>query len=239
MNTITQKATVTQVPFGGIEIEGLLLENGEFAIAFSQLQILDLIPPNRSQKQLESLLGICFQSHQKAKTSLHPKAVNIINLDELKNVILASANKGNLQAQNLRDSLVGLSLTQLFSDAFNIKFDKEDRQEWLKSRIQGKVVRRTLTDAVKDWLDRNEASENTRKFIYSNVSDCLNKALFGKTSKQLKDERGCDTNELLRDSHSDKDLQRIEHHETFTMKLVDKLDKNPLEAMKEAIDFYK
>ena len=77
-------ATVTKVPFGkSLVIDGLLLADGNFAIAVPQLQELNFVPPNRSLKQLETLLGIRFSSHQKVRTSLNSKAVNSISLEDL------------------------------------------------------------------------------------------------------------------------------------------------------------
>lgn len=42
----------------------------------------------------------------------------------------------------------------------------------------------------------------------------------------------------LRDTHSAEDLNRIEHHERYAMRMIDKFDCEPLKAMQEAIEFY-
>ncbi|MGL5078917.1 MAG: hypothetical protein ACRDBG_24225 [Waterburya sp.] len=71
MTTIKQ-AEVTQISIAntGILFNGLMFPNGEYAIAIPQIVELNLIPPKRSLKQLQSLTGIAFQSHQKATTVL-------------------------------------------------------------------------------------------------------------------------------------------------------------------------
>ena len=146
-------ATVTKVPFGkSLVIDGLLLADGNFAIAVPQLQELNFVPPNRSLKQLETLLGIRFSSHQKVRTSLNSKAVNSISLEDFRALIVASANKGNESSITMRDNLVGLSLTQLFSDAFNIKFEKEDRQAFLVQRETHKTAFHPLYTS---WLQKD------------------------------------------------------------------------------------
>ena len=236
--TTAVRTTITQVPFGGIEIEGLLLENGEFAIAVPQVCELFQFLTKNAIRDLKTLLGKDFQ-FLKARTVLNPKAVNILSIEDFVKVIRKLDRAGNIQAEKLTDALVGVSLHQLFSDAFGIKFEKDERQAYLKARLPGKVTRRAMTDSIRDWLERHsdEISDNTRKFIYSNVSDCLNRAVFNKSASQLCEERKCEK-EKLRDTHDDKELKKIDSHEEFTMKLIDKFDRPPLEAMKEAIEFY-
>lgn len=239
MSSLTLKATVAQVPFGNRSIEGLLLETGKFAIAISQVASLNLIPPNRSLKQLEILLGMVFQSHQKAKTSLHPKAVNIISLLDFEKLLAKLDRSGNTTAQALRDMLVGLSLQQIFCDAFGVTFEAAERQAWLKNRILGKVTRREFTDSVKDWLVNNpEVSDNTRKFLYSNCSEAVNRALFGSTAKKLVSDRGYPEGSPTRDCLTDKELHQLDRIEGFAMKLIDKHNTYPLEAVKDALEFF-
>jgi hypothetical protein len=57
--------------------------------------------------------------------------------------------KGNHAASKFVDVMLGLSLHQLFCDAFGLKFEKEDRQRWISSRLTTKVDFRELTDHLK------------------------------------------------------------------------------------------
>lgn len=237
MSDSITKAEVTTVKMGSLEVQGLLFPDGTFGIAIPQLVDLNLIPPNRSLKQLEALHSISFQSHQKAKTVIHPKSVNVISLIDFEKLLAKLDRSGNKDAQNFRDALVGLSLTQLFSDAFGVKFEAEERQGYLKARLQGKVARRSLTDAIRDYCLRNEPSENYCKFIYSNVSDCLNRGLLGKTSKQLCEELKIDK-DRLRDAFNEQTLKNIDYLEQNALKLIDRRNVEPMEAMKEALALY-
>jgi len=146
MNILT--AEIADVQVGNLTIEGVMFPDGRYGVAIPQLVDLNLVPPDRSRKQLESLTGMVFQSHQKAKTKLNPKTVNVIGLQDFE-VLLAKLDRaGNKNAQDLRDALVGLSLHQFFSDAFGVKFEKEDRQRWLESRFNTKHDFRPLTDQL-------------------------------------------------------------------------------------------
>jgi hypothetical protein len=238
MATSTLTAIVTTVKLGSLEFEGLMFTDGSYGIAAPQVSVLFQFANEHASRSIKSLLGEGFQ-FAKAKTSLNPKAVNILQLVEFERLLLELALNGNQQAINITRSLVGLSLTQLYSDAFEQQFDIDDRQLYLKSRLASKVTRRNQTDAIKDYLDRHpEKSDNYKSFIYSMVSDLVNKAVFGVTAKQLRTQRNLPSTQLLRDTHSPEHLTLIERIEDFAMRLIDKQDIEPIEATKEAITFY-
>ena len=140
-------ATVTTVQIGPFNLQGLMDEDGGFAIAIPQMVDLNLVPPNRSAKQLKALVGIDLPSH-KLKTDLNSKAINAITLDTFQSVIRALDKKGNPVAAGFVDAMLGLSLHQLFADAFGVKFEQEDRQRWLLTRFCTKKDFRWLTDAL-------------------------------------------------------------------------------------------
>lgn len=129
----TPKAVIAQVPFGNLSLEGLMAEDGTFGIAVPQLVSHDLVPPNRSLKQLKALHSIEISSHQ-WRTALNSKTVNVILLPDFEKLLRKLDKSGNKAAEQIVDDLVGLSMHQLFSDAFGQKFEKEDRQEWLTNR---------------------------------------------------------------------------------------------------------
>ena len=145
------KAEITPVSIGHLTIEGLMNENGEFGVAVPQLASINLVPQNRSVKQLNALLGEAFPSHEikKWKTTLNSKEVNVLPLEHFQNLVRVLDKSGNHAASAFVDALLGLSLHQLFCDAFGIKFEKEDRHKWLMNRMQTKHDFRPLTDQLK------------------------------------------------------------------------------------------
>jgi hypothetical protein len=227
------KANLTIVRIGHLEFEGLLLPDGNFRIAISQLVALNLVPPNRSLKQLQALYSLDFPSHQSILTPLNSKKVNTIDLVDFEHLLRKLDRMGVEEARTIVDSLIGLSLQQLFSDAFCVQFEKEERQAWLKDRQTGKVVRRTLTDAIRDYLKAHDASENAFTFTYPNVTNAINRAIFNQRSaKQLKEDWGV---ENPRDYMTQNELLLIMEVEHLTMRLIDKDQLDPHVAVKEAI----
>lgn len=227
-------AQVTKVQIGLIEIDGLMFEDGSFAIAVPQLTEIQLIPPNRSLKQLESLLDINFQTHQKAITAIHPKAVNTISLQEFIQVLKILAKRENEFAIDLIDSLIGLSLHQLFSDAFGIKFEKEERQSWLLARQAGKVTRRTLTDSIKDWYQRNPNGTSCLYYaMFGLVTDKIYLALWGMKAKEIEEVLSCERHQA-RDFMSAECLMVLERAENRVAEFIDLDNIKPKDAITPA-----
>lgn len=155
MTSTTVKAIVAPVKIGHITVDGLMLPNGDFAIAVPQVADLFSIPQKNSSRDFKALLGNGFQ-FLTTKSELHPKAVNILSLTEFEVLILELVIRGNEKAITFQRNLVGLALIQLFNDAFDIKYEKIDRQKWLRDRQDGKGCRRSLTDAIKYLIDRGK-----------------------------------------------------------------------------------
>ena len=235
----TKKAVVTTVKVSHIEFEGLMLPNGGYAIAVSQLYALGLIRQNKASKDLKALLGNSFK-FKKTIYELNPRAVNIISLSDFKKLLIKLDRKGNKPAQDLRDELelMDLSFKQVFSEAFRQKVEKDENLQWLKERQDGKYMRRTFTDSIKDYIENNpQLSNNDKTWIYSNASDTLNKLMFGRTAKQLCKSYQCKKGQL-RDQFERKDIIGIRRLEEYAMNLVDRQNFHPVQAVKEAFSFW-
>ena len=203
-------ATVAIVEIGNYEFEGLLFDNGKFGIAVPQVCSIFQFLIHNASRDIKALLGNDFQ-FLKCRTTLNPKDLNVLQLTEFETLIRKLDRKGNEIAQNIVDGLVGLSLNQVFSDAFNIKFEKEERQAYLLNRPPTKQTFKQLNDHIKNWIDQNpDESPNTKKFIYCHTYDVLNKGLFGKSSKKIKEELGIGKEDLNRDYFNSEALARVD-----------------------------
>jgi hypothetical protein len=228
------KAEIATVQIGHLEIEGLYApETDQFGIAVPQICSLFRFDKNQGSRNIKALLGNDFQ-FDKWRSKLNSKAVNVILLPDFEKLLFELVLKQNTIAIEMSRDLIGLSLHQLFSNAFNIKFDKEDAQRWLKARQQGKLARRTLTDAIKDWLlVHPEVSENKKKFIYSNVTDAINLGIFARRASKLRKDWHCDN---PRDEMTEKELSVVESAEGLTMRLIDQDKLEPMVAVHEALN---
>ena len=233
MKSNTKKAMVAQVAIGHITIEGLMLPNGDYAVAVPQIADLFLEDRNTASQRLKRLMGKGFQIN-KIKTEFNElKAVNIVTLEQFNQVILELVVKGNPQAIAFMRLLQGLSLQQLFADAFGQKFDSQDRQNWLKARLEGKQTRRSFTDAISDYISRHsdELSENRKQWLYTNASNKVNLQVFGVSAKKLR-ELGIDS----RDNYSADQLFQVRKLEDVAITLIDRFDVEPTEAVKQAAE---
>lgn len=229
--------TVVTVKLGSIEFEGLMDETGKYYIAIQQATNLFSVRPDNAQKTFKALLGEGFQfvkfTAKRAERQNRPE--NAIELLHFERLLRGLDKKGNPQAEQIAEQLIGLSLTQLFADAFDQKFEKEERQNYLLARQQGKYTRRCMTDSIKSWCDRNGVPEKIQGYsVY--CSEALNTELFGKKSAELKVERSVGKNDLLRDSMTSNELTSIYRIEDRVILLVDMMNIKPTDAIKQVLN---
>jgi len=153
MPNITQKAIVTQVPIGTLQIEGLMLEDGSYAVAQQQVASLFGLTTNHVTRDLKAILGAgsgLTKVSTNRNTGDAKNATEVaLNLVQFQIVIVKLSAKGHLFALELNLALVGLALTQLFSDAFGVKFEKEERQRHL---LALQTHREQFRVKFTDWL---------------------------------------------------------------------------------------
>jgi len=224
-NNSTSRADKAQVQIGHIEIEGLMLPDGSFAIGVSQVGRLFLVPQKNTSRDFKTLLGK-EDPFLKAQTELNSKAVNILTLPEFELLIAKLDREGNIPAQEFRDSLAGLILHQLYCDAFDIKFEQQDRQLWLKERQEGKLCRRSLTDATKLLIEQGEKL-NYGYITLQTYTACQLSTKYKEYKSRYKDDH-------FRDTLTDGEIRNVKKFEELTADfvLVDRLPLN--QAMAKA-----
>jgi hypothetical protein len=146
MATEILTAEVAIVSVGqNIQVEGLRLSDGRFAIAVVQVCKLFGFDTNQSSRALKVLLGKSFgfvkakpknrstiiSNKSEARNSGHKGLINVILLEDFRKLMLVLFKRDNSTAQVLVEALFGLSLEQLFSDAFGINLTPADRQNTL------------------------------------------------------------------------------------------------------------
>ncbi len=251
---MNEKANVAIVKIGFLEIEGLLLPSGEFAITSRQFCqcITDDVPINPHQKVKEiirskvgqKLMPQGLQGQRKIKIN-HPsygnQAVDIIQLSDFEKLLRIADRMDYEKATELVDILVGLSLQQLFSDAFEIEFNQQDRQQWLKVRQRGKNIRKTLTDAIKIYIERNKENLSNEyiKWIYAKCTDAIYLHLFNRRCKQLRELWNIDDMELFRNSLTEEELLWISEVEDIASRYIIEDNKEPLSTVLSIIKITK
>ncbi len=161
---MTIKAEIATVAFGPLTIQGLMNENGEFGVAVPQVAEHLQFDGNQASRTVKALLGKGFQ-FDKWKTPLNPKAVNVITLEAFQDLIRAMDKRGNPAAAAFVDALFGLSLQQIFADAFGQKFEAENRQRYLTTRLSTKHDFRPLTDQLK--AHGFESPQDYARFVWA------------------------------------------------------------------------
>lgn len=157
-------AKVAIVRFGAIEIEGLLFEDGRYGVAQQQAAALFSVIPTSAPKWLKSILGADVQlflvkTDRNDQTKRQNRAENALLLLDFERLIVELGFEGNKVAQGLNRALVGLAITQIFSDSFGVVFEQAQRQNYLADRITDKPDKTKPKHFNQDW--QKEASRVT------------------------------------------------------------------------------
>ncbi|MEG3878648.1 KilA-N domain-containing protein [Microcoleus sp. herbarium7] len=102
---------------------------------------------------------------------------------------------------------------------------------WQKVRADGKVTRRTLTDAIRDWYIKNpNATTCPQHSMYANTTNAIYQALWGMTALEIEGLLGCERNQL-RNHISKACLKDLERAECRVMEFIDYDSIKPIDAV--------
>jgi hypothetical protein len=128
------------------------------------------------------------------------------------------------------------SLDRRINRAFGVQLDEEEYNARMKARMEGKITRRQLTDAVADYIKRHNITGNKATFYYKQVTDKIYEGLTGiKTTKKLREKLDVPEKQTPRDYVSDNDLLHIQEVEDTVQRYIDSEDQEPLEAVDQVI----
>jgi len=176
---MTIKAEITTVAIGSLAVQGLMSEIGEFGVAVPQITECFQIDKNQASRDIKALLGEGFQ-FDKWRTSLNPKAVNVVSLEAFEKILFELALAGNPVAIDMSRAMIGMSLKQLFSDAFNVKFDADDRQAYLVQRMKRVAAFFRWTDCIKDYqIKQGIYGTPEGREMFADCVRLVNRRIFG------------------------------------------------------------
>lgn len=137
----------------------------------------------------------------------------------------ASNGKTNPMYLMTRDgfTLLAMGYTGVKAMQFKLAYIKQFNA--MEKTLQGKLIEREKGIAVRQSLTKalQQSTENERMHghAYSTYTNCIYKVLFGKNTKQLREELGIGRKENLRDYLSTEELKAIQSMECLVSGLVD------------------
>ncbi|MGL5074779.1 MAG: hypothetical protein ACRDBG_02910 [Waterburya sp.] len=161
---MSEKARITKVQIGSEFIDGIMLPNGDFGITVQQTVALFELSQVHGTRDIKRLLG---KGSELSQSQVSESGTNnnhkILTLKQFEKVLFELCLKGNSKAIDFSRMLLGLSLTQLWSDAFGVKFEREERTQYMINRQEHqKSFHKRLTpfwkedgcQSGKDYSDR-------------------------------------------------------------------------------------
>ena len=107
--------------------------------------------------------------------------------------------------------------TRIRNYLLNLEEDaKFDRKQWAIQREVGIIERKRMTSAIAKYVPNGKH----KQFAYPNYTNMLYKSLFNCDAKSLREQRNIKTNDALRDSFTEKELDLVEEGETIITALI-------------------
>ena len=104
-----------------------------------------------------------------------------------------------------------------FKEAYIKAFNQMEKElnSWRNTRDKAKVIRKSLTDAIKNNLDTE------KPFVYSNYTKLAIKKAFGKSIEQIRVEKGISKSDNLRNYLNASEIERLDYFEGKIASMVD------------------
>ena len=143
-----QRASILDVDFGFAQIEGLMLPDGSYAIAVSQIATHFSFSPSNATKTVKALLGKGCELFR-VSSEIANRPVNTVTLDQFKRVVLGLSKQGHPTAQAFVEALVVEGIERRFDTAAGVKVEESERNRRLYERMISRKDFRPLTDQLK------------------------------------------------------------------------------------------
>ena len=175
-----------------------------------------------------------FHSIEKIKIEGENKTFNGISLTDVFNFWLLFTMEGNRKALALVAACGVEALERRADNAFGVLRTEQERNERFVTRRDSILSRTFWTDVIEDYTKTHEVSDNYRRFVYNNVSDYLNRSLFGKSSKEIREHYNIG-NYSPRDYFPSQTIKLVDTIEKATGVRVKNNNVDPKQALKDVV----
>ncbi len=143
------KAQVAAIDLGFTKFDGLMMPNGEYAIAVPQMA--DLFETSRSiaSRDFKRLLGNRFET-SKVSTEFNQAPINVVSIPVFRLLVRELDKQGNRVASALVDAFFEESVERRFDTAFGKKVAEAEYNERLALRMKRLMSRHAWTDVLRD-----------------------------------------------------------------------------------------
>jgi hypothetical protein len=243
------KAVRAVMQLGDMELDVFRLPDGEYGFSStgianilglsSHRRVGQILTSERLKRKTSIALGLGknedFKLSFKKISSDNAGNINFIPLNL---VYLLIQYESHVNQNPIADSLAGAciseSLERRADNAFGVLRTEQERNERFVTRRDSILSRTFWTDVIEDYMKNHEVSDNYRRFIYNNVSDYLNRSLFGKSSKEIREHYNIG-NYSPRDYFPSQTLKLVDTIEKATGVRVKNNNVDPKQALKDVV----
>jgi hypothetical protein len=237
--SIPYKALYTTTKVGDQEIGGYLMPDGEVRLSKKQVCEILGIAPKRLSQLLEKKVALTLmpQGLTVVRISTENAKIDSISIDDFCNFSTVALTSGYEKAIGFAGASMARTIEQSLLSEFGIIQTKTEANERFIARKDSILQRHFWTDSIKWYIEQHpELSDNSKKFLYPNVSNALNQALFGMSAKEIRILLDMSASENVRDCIAPSLLPDVAFIEKYAATRV-KQGLEPMQAIREAVAF--
>jgi hypothetical protein len=240
--TKTIKAERVTIELGSVPVNVYQLPDGSYRLAGKNITDAvkeddKALPRLYGVKSLKDLPGAGSESGKESvKISAGKEGVPFfpVSIEDATRFWFDRAKKGNELAGAIVEAALIESIERRADKAFGKARSEAEYNERFKNRVNGILTRRSLCDAIKEYLLRHpELSPGRSNNMYTNATQKGYRLMFGRDRKTLETDLGAEPGKL-RDALLADELKDLDAIENLAMKLIDNDDMDPCDAIDEA-----
>lgn len=221
---------------GDILVSGYLMPDGSRKLSKSDAVTLIGCDKRRLSQLLEKKVAqtLLPQGLGVVPTPTETGKIDAISIPDFCTLCVIALTSGYEKAIAFAGASMVEVIERRFDEAVGVVRTEEERNQRFVVRRDGIISRHFWTDCIDQYCKTNEVSDNYKKWVYIHVSDYLNKALFGKTSKEIRDHYDIG-DRSPRDYFPAETLKIVDTIEKATALRVSQTGSEPKQALKDVV----
>lgn len=245
------KAIRATIQLGDMELDVFQLPDGSYGFSSTGIAaILGLSSHKRvgeilTSKALKPKTGIAlglgktedFRLDLAKVSTLDSGNINFLPLNLLMLIVGYEAYKNDNEfAQAILEASLTEAIERRADNAFGVLRTEQERNDRFQIRFDGILSRHFWTDSISEYIKTHpDLSENYKRWVFHNVSDTVNLALFGLTAKKVREHYQLENGMSVREMLNSRTLKLIDTIENAAATRVLETDSEPKQAIKDVI----
>lgn len=232
------KAVRYEFQVGKRDISGYLMPDSSYRLSKSDACNLLGCDKRRLSQLLEKKVALALmpQGLTVVRAATKSSAIDTISFSDFCTLAVVALTSGYEDAIAFAGASILEVMESRMDQAVGLERTIQERNERFQIRFDGILSRHFWTDSISEYIKTHpDLSENYKRWVFHNVSDTVNLALFGLTAKKVREHYQLENGMSVREVLGSRTLKLIDTIENAAATRVLETDSEPKQAIKDVI----